>query len=88
MVERGNSLHCRLSLAAAITGMALAALTAALLGAMAVGADAGSSPRTPALATGSISGAVSYVGAVTGTHLVWVGAFTTTLGGPPVAAVR
>lgn len=34
--------------------------------------------------SGTISGTVLYTGAVTGTHIVWVGAFTTTLGVPPV----
>lgn len=34
--------------------------------------------------TGTIAGVVSYSGSVTGTHWVWVGAFTTTVGVPPV----
>ena len=43
----------------------------------------------PAASTGTIAGTVTYSGSVTGTHMVWVGAFTTTQGGPPqYAAVR
>jgi hypothetical protein len=34
--------------------------------------------------SGTITGTIYYTGTVTGTHLVWIGAFTTTQGGPPV----
>ena len=88
MNERRHVVCSRLSLGAVVAGAALVALSAAILWTMAAGADVGSSPRAPAPAQGEISGAVTYVGAVTGTHLIWVGAFTTTLGGPPVAAVH
>jgi hypothetical protein len=41
----------------------------------------------PADSTGAISGTVIYAGHVTGTHMIWVGAFTPTQNGPPVASV-
>ncbi len=50
-------------------------------------------PSPPQVAVGRpaslalISGDLAYTGAVTGTHMVWVGAFTTTLGVPPVYAM-
>ncbi|MBM4457273.1 MAG: hypothetical protein FJ011_05820 [Chloroflexi bacterium] len=88
MNERRYMVGSRLSLGAVVAGAALIALGAAILWTMAAGADVGSSPQAPALTHGEISGAVSYVGAVTGAHLIWVGAFTTTLGGPPVAAIQ
>jgi hypothetical protein len=78
----------RASLAVIVAGMALAALGGALLWASAAGADVGSPASPPVAATGTIRGAISYVGAVTGTHLVWVGAFTTTQGGPPAYGVQ
>jgi len=36
--------------------------------------------------SGAITGTIGYTGTVTGTHLVWAGAFTSTQGGPPVYA--
>jgi len=48
--------------------------------------DAQIHPSRSPSAAAIVSGTISYVGAVTGTHLVWVGAFTTTLGGPPAYA--
>jgi hypothetical protein len=33
---------------------------------------------------GTINGTIFYTGTITGTHLVWAGAFTSTHGGPPV----
>jgi hypothetical protein len=42
--------------------------------------------QQPSFASSAISGTVIYSGEVTGTHAVWVGAFTTTLGVPPAYA--
>jgi hypothetical protein len=54
----------------------------------------GSGPRSITIsnngrpsAPGSVSGEVFYTGTITGTHLVWIGAFTSTQGGPPVFSV-
>jgi hypothetical protein len=47
----------------------------------------GAPPQPAAPAPATIRGMISYSGAVTGTHFVWVGAFTT-LGEPPTYATR
>jgi hypothetical protein len=71
-----------------VTGSVLVVVAALLLWAAAIGATAEARAVSSPVATGTISGTISYVGAVTGTHLVWVGAFTTTQGGPPAYGVQ
>ncbi len=68
-------------------GMGLA-LAASLVWAAGIGMAAETPVALAPAATGTISGTISYVGAVTGTHLVWVGAFTTTQGGPPAYGMQ
>lgn len=73
------SAACRRLLAwLACTGLLLALLAAVVAARPSPPVEAG---RPASLAL--ISGDIAYAGAVTGTHMVWVGAFTTTLGGPP-----
>ncbi len=44
-------------------------------------------PNGEPLEPGEVQGTVIYSGGITGTHLVWVGAFTTTQGGPPAFSI-
>ena len=46
-------------------------------------AQAAPVPPQPVAQPSTILGTTFYTGTVTGTHMVWVGAFTTTMGGPP-----
>lgn len=73
----------RLLLWLTCTGLLLA-LLAAVVAARPASPPAEASRRA---SLALISGDIAYAGAVTGTHMVWAGAFTTTLGGPPAFAM-
>lgn len=70
-----------------VVGLALSTLWLAVLVSNASAplrsAETGVYPLQASSPPGTIKGTVFYTGTVTGTHMVWVGAFTTTLGGPP-----
>ena len=74
-----NAAGKRLLLWLACTGFLLALLVAVVAARPSSPPAEAGRPASLAL----ISGDITYAGAVTGTHMVWVGAFTTTLGGPP-----